>query len=367
MKKGKVEHIARRYSNYNIMGSYIKRFIKPYTILLCVVAIFEVLLTIREFLLPHRDPFRHWAYIGSYFILFAASVASAIFLLVQRKKTGREKLIAIVIHVYAIVAMLWGLGVSLLDYMGGGVVPVVFFTILATIGGLLILNPFVYLPSMVVLLIGMIVGMYLINSELISIGNLINIIILFIMIGVVSYRTTAVAVIEEDQREILIKIGNMDTLTGLKNENAYYRFLDDLDDRSQKESFPYAVIVMDLNGLKHVDDTYGHRFGAHLISTAGKVLPTVFKNSEIFHTGGDEFVAVIVNEFEHLDEFLKDFENNLECQTISFEGVELTLSLARGVAIHEPGEKYNDTYQRADRDMYVNKPIVKAKHNIIGR
>ena len=202
----------------------------------------------------------------------------------------------------------------------------------------------------------------------IAIGSaFINNVVLFIMIGAVSYRTTAVAVHEEDKRKILIKIGNMDVLTGLKNENAYYKYLDDIDFKCAEKEFDYAVIVMDLNGLKHVDDTYGHRFGAHLISKAGKILPTVFKNCEVFHTGGDEFVCVVVDEFPHLEEYLEDFANTLEYQVINFEGQDLVLSLARGVAIHKKGEKYNDTYQRADRDMYVNKPLVKQKHNIIGR
>ena len=160
---------------------------------------------------------------------------------------------------------------------------------------------------------------------------------------------------------------NMDVLTGLKNENAYYKYLDDIDFKCAEKEFDYAVIVMDVNGLKHVDDTYGHRFGAHLISKAGKILPTVFKNCDIFHTGGDEFVCVITTEFDNLEEFLEDFGNTLEYQIITYENVDLVLSLARGFAIHKKGEKYNDTYQRADREMYVNKEHVKAKHNIKGR
>ena len=152
----------------------------------------------------------------------------------------------------------------------------------------------------------MVVGMYFINSSLLTTGNVINITILYIMICIVSYRTTAVAVSEEDQRKVLTKLSNLDVLTGLKNENAYYRYLDKLDQRSKEEDIRYAVILMDVNGLKYTDDTFGHQYGAHLIHTAGQILPTVFKNSEIFHTGGDEFVCVVEKEIDNLDSFIED-------------------------------------------------------------
>ncbi|MCQ2772797.1 MAG: diguanylate cyclase [Bacilli bacterium] len=327
------------------------------------MAFFELLLFVRESFLVRSLPWRHYLYLISYFVLFAASIASALFIIFNNKRENNEKRIVTVIHSYALIALIWGVTISLLDYIGGNEFPAVFFTILATIGGLLVLNPFIYVPLMILSGVSVILGMYFINPSLLSAGNIINISVLYIMIAVVSYRTTAVAISEADQKHFLTKISQIDALTGLKNENAYYRCLDKFD----KDAENYAVIVMDVNGLKHTDDTYGHRYGAYLIQSAGRILPTVFKNCDIFHTGGDEFVCIVTTELPKLDEYLEDFAKTLEYQQITFDGQELFLSLARGVAIHQKGEKYSDVYQRADRDMYVNKPIVKAKYNIQGR
>lgn len=368
MKKGRFSKQIKRFSNSNLMGGYIKRFANLYTILLFVIGTVELVFFVRESFVTRSNTLRHIIYLSCYLLLFTSSIGSAIFLIAQRKHENNEKLITIIIHIYALVGLVWGVGISISDYIGHSEFPVVFFTLIAGAGGLIILNPFIYVPSMFVAGASLLVSMYLIDPTYLTTGNVINMVIIFLVIGIVSWRTCAVAVSDEDTRKWLYKISMIDTLTGLKNENAYYRYLDKLDDATSKGLIEeYAVIVMDVNGMKHTDDTYGHRFGAHLISCAGRLLPIVFRNCDIFHTGGDEFVCIITKEFNKLDEYLNTFSETLEYQTVFFEGQELFLSLARGVAIHLDGEKFNDTYQRADKDMYANKPIIKEKYNIQGR
>ncbi len=368
MKKDRFSKQIKRFSNSNLMGGYIKRFANLYTILLFVIGTVELVFFVRELFIGRNNQTRHYLYLFSYVVLFASSIANAIFLITQRKRENNEKLITIIIHIYALVGLVWAVVISISDYIGHGEFPVVFFTLIAGAGGLIILNPFIYVPSMFLAVATLIASMYLIDPSFLTTGNVINMVILFVVIATVSWRTSAVAVSDEDTRNWLYKISMIDTLTGLKNENAYYRYLDKLDDATNKGLIKeYAVIVMDVNGMKYTDDTYGHRFGAHLISCAGRLLPIVFRNCDIFHTGGDEFVCIITKEFNKLDEYLNTFSDTLEYQIVFFEGQELFLSLARGVAIHQDGEKFNETYQRADRDMYVNKPIIKEKYNIQGR
>ena len=165
MANEKTKERYKRYSDYYTIGGYLKRFIKAYIALLFLVSTFEVFLLTREFIFPHSDPTRHIGYIVSYIVFFLSSIGAAIFLIPQGKKRFNEKTIAIVIHIYALIATIWGLAISFLDFMGGNEIPVVFFTILATVGGLLVLNPFLYLPTMLVSLIIMIVGMFIINKD----------------------------------------------------------------------------------------------------------------------------------------------------------------------------------------------------------
>lgn len=356
----------KRFNDPLLMGGYIKRYSIIYIVLLFVVAFFEFVLFTREMIAPHKDSFRNITYIISYVVLFLASIGAGVYLVLAKNKKDNEKTISLILHTYALIAVLWGALVSYVDYLGDAEFPVVFFTIVATIGGLLVLNPYIFIPFVIVSGTGLFTAMSL--TKYLKTGNIINISVLFIMIIIITYRTNTVAANEEDQRQMLIKMSTTDTLTNLKNENAYYQHIVKLEKKLEKDSkTKFAVILMDVNGLKYTDDTYGHRFGAHLISTAGKILPTVFVNSDVFHVGGDEFVCIVSEHLDKLDEYLETFKEKLEYSKITFEGTELFLSLAMGHAVHEEGELYNETFQRADKNMYVNKAKVKKTYNILGR
>lgn len=90
-------------------------------------------------------------------------------------------------------------------------------------------------------------------------------------------------------KELLEKLSYEDGLTGLYNRNKFNHVLIEL-----KENVPdsLAVVYMDLNGLKLVNDTYGHEQGDILIQTAARNIKVVF-GKETYRIGGDEFVAFL--------------------------------------------------------------------------
>lgn len=164
------------------------------------------------------------------------------------------------------------------------------------------------------------------------------------------------------------KLSFTDQLTGLGNETAYYRFLKKLDSESAGRGTPFAVVVMDVNGLKATDDTYGHRYGCHLIVTTGHRLPEIFPDCQQFHIGGDEFVIIAEGEAcERLDGYMQEFRRQMTYTKIRFNGRELILSVAAGVAYSSFGESYGEVFQRADDLMYENKKRLKETYNIAGR
>ncbi|MCQ2385678.1 MAG: GGDEF domain-containing protein [Clostridia bacterium] len=158
-----------------------------------------------------------------------------------------------------------------------------------------------------------------------------------------------------------------DALTGLGNETLYYKFLEDMENHTVF-AVNYAVAVIDVNGVKVTNDTYGHRYGCHLIVTLGKMLPEVFPSSSCFHVGGDEFVIIVQGEdFTNLSSCLTSFKERFSYTVTTFEGQNLTLSAAVGCSIHRPGETYSATFQRADKDMYENKRSLKSLYGIPSR
>lgn len=95
----------------------------------------------------------------------------------------------------------------------------------------------------------------------------------------------------KQNEEQLLYLSNHDHLTGLHNRRYYERKLKYLD---SKENLPLSVIMFDVNGLKLVNDSFGHDLGDVLIKkTADTIKKVCRKNDLVARIGGDEFVLVL--------------------------------------------------------------------------
>ena len=98
-----------------------------------------------------------------------------------------------------------------------------------------------------------------------------------------------------DEQEVLVlkSLASVDSMTGLSNRKRANSVLLELD----SETEPYLILSFDLNGLKNVNDRYGHEAGDRMILTFSKLLSAVFSDTaELFRMGGDEFIAVLKND-----------------------------------------------------------------------
>ena len=93
--------------------------------------------------------------------------------------------------------------------------------------------------------------------------------------------------------ERLKKLSSMDMLTGVMNRNEMNNFVDKLCKDSNPSNISVGVVFADLNGLKRVNDQYGHNTGDTLLKDAAKALEEVFDPSEIYRAGGDEFAIIV--------------------------------------------------------------------------
>ena len=86
-----------------------------------------------------------------------------------------------------------------------------------------------------------------------------------------------------------------DKLTGLANRRAFERDLDERLSRTHGESpAPFGVVMIDLDGLKHFNDTHGHDRGDALLQTFGNALRAAFRSDDrIYRLGGDEFALLL--------------------------------------------------------------------------
>ena len=148
-------------------------------------------------------------------------------------------------------------------------------------------------------------------------------------------------------------LANTDILTGLKNRNAYLTDIHNLEARKLCEN--YAVIVVDLNNLKGVNDGFGHDAGDIYLTKATRAICGI-ENERIvaYRYGGDEFVILLREAEESLEAYEEKITQNFLVYQKDFS---VPVSLALGSAKFDAAQDMSlaDTQRRADRKMYENK------------
>jgi diguanylate cyclase (GGDEF)-like protein len=149
-------------------------------------------------------------------------------------------------------------------------------------------------------------------------------------------------------------LGKHDVLTKLYNRSF---FVDELNRLERKGPLPITVIMIDLNGLKDVNDQLGHGAGDGLLRRAGEVLgKATDKPIHAARIGGDEF-AVLMPAAEEADgiAMMQAIEKLVELNNQFYGAPSLNLSM--GAATSRPGESLETTTKRADLVMYEAKRL----------
>jgi two-component system cell cycle response regulator len=92
------------------------------------------------------------------------------------------------------------------------------------------------------------------------------------------------------------KLMNLDELTGLPVKRIFDHKLSVMFVKSVQRGKPLSLLMMDMDGLKRINDTYGHLMGSYAISECGKIIGEVIgKDGRACRYGGDEFIAYLRN------------------------------------------------------------------------
>lgn len=157
----------------------------------------------------------------------------------------------------------------------------------------------------------------------------------------------------------------IDSLTSVRNKASFDAFLKELDDRiadPDAQTPQFAVCVFDCNGLKEINDAYGHDKGDLYIKSACKLICDNYRHSAVFRMGGDEFIAVLQNEdYAMRDEVGREFDRKAEATFAEAAEPWKRVSVARGISVFDPSadRKTADVVRRADEQMYEMKKRMK--------
>ena len=125
-----------------------------------------------------------------------------------------------------------------------------------------------------------------------------------------------------------------------------------------KDKFLYGVLMADINNLKRVNDEFGHDKGDIYIKGCCQVLYDVFKLSEVFRIGGDEFVIILFgNEYENRNELLAELVRRFDtCFSAPGRRLYEQYSMSFGLTEVLPSDdSFESVFKRADALMYDNK------------
>ena len=156
------------------------------------------------------------------------------------------------------------------------------------------------------------------------------------------------------------EMARRDELTHTKNKTAYNEMEKELQKQIKDGGEPFGIVVCDINGLKLINDTEGHKAGDDYIKRSCSLICRIFHHSPVFRIGGDEFAVVLrgpdyVNRKGLISRLRKQVEENIRLS----EGP----SVASGLAEYLPSEDHfvEDVFNRADSLMYENKTRLKEQ------
>jgi diguanylate cyclase (GGDEF)-like protein len=156
----------------------------------------------------------------------------------------------------------------------------------------------------------------------------------------------------------LRRMGTSDALTRLMNRRGFLPTAEHQLTVAKRNHLPVALMFLDLDGLKRVNDTLGHAAGDRLITEGAFVLRETFRASDLIaRMGGDEFCVLFAAESYHSAKIALARLRNAVDEANAQEGRPFTLSFSAGVAMFDPDDPctLDQLIARADEQMYVRK------------
>ena len=167
--------------------------------------------------------------------------------------------------------------------------------------------------------------------------------------------------------QVALKSAYSDPLTGLNNRTSMEKNLPREIELSKRHQHSMAILVMDLDGFKKINDNQGHDIGDQVLREVGKVILNAVRNTDLLYRyGGDEFVGGLVQ---------TDLEGALDVSERIRMGIEKlgqnsnlpidNVKVSIGLTMVQPEDCFKLAFKRADKALYAAKLAGKNRVEVL--
>jgi diguanylate cyclase (GGDEF)-like protein len=156
-------------------------------------------------------------------------------------------------------------------------------------------------------------------------------------------------------QDLVSQLVSTDPLTGLESKRSFDDALDYALEAARANELPLSILMMDMDGVKIINDTHGHLFGAHCIGETGRLIARIMgPRGQSCRFGGDEFTAFLPGLVKtETIAVAEEIRQGLESAGLTKDGIALRPTISIGVAsFPEDGQKLLELIAAADRALY---------------
>jgi diguanylate cyclase (GGDEF)-like protein len=173
----------------------------------------------------------------------------------------------------------------------------------------------------------------------------------------VAYVTSMLAADILSAKKKITLLSQTDDLTGLLNMRAFNLILDKEIARATRYKQPFTVVMIDVDGLKSVNDRYGHPTGSRLVTVIANSIRDCVRNSDVLaRYGGDEFVILMTQtSTRHARMVAERIRAAIHNTSFDMQGNRITSTVSIGIASFPDVEMAENVLDKADVALYKSK------------
>ena len=146
-----------------------------------------------------------------------------------------------------------------------------------------------------------------------------------------------------------------DPLTHLPNKPAFNRSLESLVNKTAQSKEPLAILFLDIDQFKQVNDSHGHLAGDEVLRQLGALLTSLCPSHSIFRWGGDEFTILTSGSKTSIQQSAEKIQQAIAELTATYQQQSILITVSIGLAQQLPDEAGSELLRRADQALYQAK------------